>query len=45
MAYKSIYNIHRHTHGYDTKQSDGNAKYPFIDIAPRSTLPRSSNTG
>ena len=40
--------------GYDTKQSDGevpvnagalgNAEYPFIAIAPRSTLARSGST-
>ena len=39
---------------YDAKQSDGevpamlelwgNAEYPFIAIAPRSTLPRSGST-
>ena len=35
--------------GYDTKQSDGtgalgNAEYPFIAVAPRSTLARSGST-
>ena len=48
--------IHHHDKfpGYDTKQSDvqirvmlelwRNAEYPFIAIAPRSTLPRSGST-